>query len=102
MAKFTDVEQVERTLTELMERGQPLVARLPRQPGKREARYTHCIGDEALPIDEGPATAGGESADEGVHDRVDALERTVADLQTQVATLEELVERLIDSGPKGG
>jgi hypothetical protein len=102
MAKFTDVEQLERTLNELMERGQPLVARLARQPGKLEARYAHCIGDEALPIEEGPATAGGESADEGVHDRIDALERTVAELQTQVATLEELVERLIDSGPKGG
>ena len=98
MARFTDVEQVERTLTDLMERGQPLVARLPRQPGKREARYAHCVGDEALPAEEGTATAGSESADQGVHDRVDTLERTVAELQTQVATLEELVERLVASG----
>ena len=102
MAKFTDVEQVERTLNELMERGQPLVARLPRQPGKREVRYAHCIGDEALPAEEGTAAAGSERSDLGDHDRIDALERTVADLQDQLAVLQELVERLVDSGPKGG
>ena len=101
MARFTDVEHVERTLNDLMERGQPLVARLPRQPGKREARYAHCIGDEAFPIEEGMATAGSRDADQGGHDRIDALERTVAELQTQVATLKELVEMLIDSRPKG-
>jgi len=39
MARLTDVEHVERTLNDLMERGEPLVARLPRQAGKREQRY---------------------------------------------------------------
>jgi len=98
MARFSDVEQVERILNDLMERGQPLVARLPRQPGKREARYAHCVGDETLPAEEDKATAENASADQGVHDRIEAMERTIADLQTQVATLEELVERLVASG----
>ena len=101
MARFTDVEQVERTLHELMERGQPLVTRLPRQPGKREARYAHCVGDEALPAEEGAVMPKSGSADQGVDDRVDALEHTVADLQAQVAALEELLERLVASGSKG-
>ncbi len=100
MARFTDVEHVERTLNDLMERGEPLVARLPRQPGKREARYAHRIGDEAFPIEEGMASAGSGSADQSGHDRIDALERTVAELQTQVAALKELVAGLIDSRPE--
>ena len=100
MARFTDVEHVERTLNDLMERGEPLVARLPRHPGKREARYAHLIGDEAFPIEEFMATAGTGSADQGGHDRIGALERTVAELQTQVAALEEIVESLIDSAGK--
>jgi len=101
MARFTDVEQVERTLNDLMERGEPLVARLPRQPGKREQRYAHCIGDESLPIEAGMAMAEGSRADQADPDRIDALEQTVAELQTQVAVLQELVERLIDSARKG-
>jgi len=100
MARFTDVEHVERTLNDLMERGNPLVARLPRQPGKREVRYAHCVGDEALPTADEAATAEGRSADQSVHDRVDVLERTVAELQTQVAALRGLVERLTGSGPE--
>jgi len=100
MARFTDVEQVERTLNDLMERGQPLVARLLRQAGKREARYAHCIGDEALPVEDGMATAESVGEDQVSHDRLDALERTVAELQVQVSVLKELVGRLIDSGPQ--
>ena len=101
MARFTDVEHVERTLNDLMERGEPLVARLPRQPGKREQRYAHCIGDETLPIEAGMAMAESSRADQGDPDRIDALEQTVSELQIQVAALQELVERLIDSARKG-
>jgi len=100
MARFTDVEHVERVLNDLMERGEPLVACLPRQPGKREARYAHRAGDEAFPIDDGMAAAG-SSVDQGGHDRIDALELKVAELQTQVAALKGMVETLIDSGSKG-
>ncbi len=101
MARFTDVEHVERTLNELLERGEPLVARLPRQPGKREARYAHRVGDETLPPDDGVAPAESSRVDPGGRDRLDALERAVAELQTQVATLKSIVETLVASGPRG-
>jgi hypothetical protein len=101
MARFTDVEHVERTINELLERGEPLVARLPRQPGRREARYAHRVGDETLPPDDGVATAESSRADPGGRDRLDALERAVAELQTQVATLKSIVETLVASGPRG-
>lgn len=41
MHAFADLEAVEATLSELMEIEQPLVVRLPRQPGRKEQRYTH-------------------------------------------------------------
>jgi hypothetical protein len=102
MARFTDVEHVERVLNDLMERGEPLVARLPRQPGKREARYAHRVGDEPFPLDDGMGTAGSSSVDQGGHDRIDALEIKVVELQTQVAALREMVETLLASGSRGG
>lgn len=101
MARFTDVEQVEKVLNDLMERGEPLVARLPRQPGRREARYAHRVGDEAFTPDDGTATAGASRLDTGGHDRIDALETRVAELQSQVTALRKMVETLIASGTKG-
>jgi hypothetical protein len=97
MARFTDVQHVERTLNDLMERGEPLVARLPRQAGKREARYAHRVGNEAYPLDDGIATAENNRADPGGLDRLDALELEVAELRTRIAALEELVATLLDS-----
>ncbi len=38
---FSGINEVESSLTALAERDQPLVERLPREPGKREARYRH-------------------------------------------------------------
>ena len=101
MARFTDVEHVERVLNDLMERGEPLVARLPRQPGKREARYAHRVGDDSVPVDDGTGAAGTSSVDQGGQDRIDALELKVAELQAEVAALRERVETLIARGPMG-
>ncbi len=50
MAPFTDVSEVETVLQNLLEReAGPLVARLPREPGRREARYMHLFGGEPPP-----------------------------------------------------
>jgi uncharacterized protein len=100
MARLTDVEHVEGILNELMDRGEPLVARLARQPGKREARYAHRIGDEVVPFEDGVETTESCTVDQDGHDRITDLERTVAELRAQVAALKELVDTLIGSGPK--
>ncbi len=41
LCKFADVNEVEAELESLMARDEPLVAKLPREPGKRESRYAH-------------------------------------------------------------
>ncbi len=59
MATFTDVSEVEAALQALLERESgPLVARLPREPGRRESRYMHLFGGEPpprVPEEEGAA-----------------------------------------------
>jgi uncharacterized protein len=50
MAPITDVSEVETVLQNLIEReAGPLVARLPREPGRRGARYMHLFSGEAPP-----------------------------------------------------
>jgi len=44
---FPSLEEVEATLDTLMTRAEPLVARLPRQPGQKEARFSQLLGGGA-------------------------------------------------------
>jgi uncharacterized protein len=85
MASFTDVPEVEAVLQSLQEREpRPLVARLPREPGRRDSRYMHLFGGEP------PPQAGTEDAtSEGTVQRVQ--EETLA---SRVTRLEEEVRQL--------
>ena len=46
MRAFPDVAEVEAVLQGLIQREPPLVAKLPRQPGRKEHRYVHLFGGE--------------------------------------------------------
>jgi uncharacterized protein len=84
MAAFGDVSEVEAVLQSLLEREPPLVARLPREPGRRESRYMHLFGGEP------PAQADVEDA---VPDSAAATEERET-LASRVSRLEEEVRRL--------
>ena len=43
---FPGLEEVEQTLNGLITRDEPLVARLPRQPGQKEGRFAHLLSGE--------------------------------------------------------
>ncbi|WP_312241555.1 DUF480 domain-containing protein [Pantoea sp.] len=81
--EFADMGEVEQTLEQMLTREEgPCVARLPREPGKRESRYMHLFGDEAPPpMSEAPAR------DDDLAARVAGLEETVAQLQAQLRQL---------------
>jgi uncharacterized protein YceH (UPF0502 family) len=94
MHHFPDLAGVEAVLRELMERGEPLVTRLARQAGRKEARYAHLFGpdinsgsDEKTPAEERPC---GVMTAEG--DRISRLEDEVASLREEVAALRRVVE----------
>lgn len=84
MHEFESLESVDAVLEELAEGEMPLVIRLPRRAGQKEARYGHRFGGEPEHVPEAaPATSG------YLRGRVDELEQKVADLE---ASLNELGE----------
>ncbi len=93
LCSFNDVQQVEQVLDKLMERdGDPFVARLPREPGKRESRYAHLFSGELSEAQMAPpASAAATDVDD---DRLAALEQEVAGLRAEVAQLRELLDDL--------
>lgn len=76
-------------LEALASRPRPLVARLPRQPGQKEARYMQLFGGpppaEPVNADTPPATASAAGSELAA--RVTRLETEVAELKKQLETL---------------
>ena len=85
---FASLDSVEATLEDLAARDEPLVERLARAPGQKEARWAQLLteGPDASassPEHHEPAVSSGSLADE-----VAALRRQVAELAARVAALE--------------
>ena len=95
LCKFADIHEVESTLEQLMQRDDgPFVTQLPREPGKREIRFTHLFGGE-IEIPEASGPVHTESAGPGVNsDRIEQLEHMVNQLRDEVETLKARLERI--------
>ncbi|HEY6516732.1 MAG TPA: DUF480 domain-containing protein [Steroidobacteraceae bacterium] len=92
MASFTDVSEVEAVLQALSQRESgPLVARLPREPGRRESRYMHLFAGEPIP-QAAEADEPAQDTSSGVENA--ALEDRVTRLETEVATLRAELDEL--------
>jgi hypothetical protein len=93
LAAFGGLEEVENSLQDLATRAEgPFVVKLPREPGRREARFaqlfTGPIDIAALTATQATVepTAAGSSA-HNLLERVEALERTVAELREEIFAL---------------
>jgi uncharacterized protein len=93
MHQFSDLAEVESVLGELTDRTPPVVARLPRQPGRKESRYCHLFAGEpdlsapefsAAPV---AATARGAADDE----RITKLEEELTGLRQELSELRQLL-----------
>jgi uncharacterized protein len=89
-ADFADLDAVERTLDAAAGREEPLVVRIPRQPGQREDRYAHLLGGE-VDVDAiaaaAPAPAPRQSRPDEVADlreEVEALRRDLDALRREL------------------
>ncbi len=91
--RLADLAAVQGTLERLIERG--YVARLERRPGQKEERYAHLLGGEEdgsivdATAAATPAEPSAQMASDGVpaEQRLERLERELADLRAQVAEL---------------
>jgi len=87
--EFSSLEEVEETLNGLISREpEPLVARLPRQPGQKEGRFAHLLSGEidvealAVETERTPRRSGSEQVEQ-LEQRVDALTAEVERLKEQ-------------------
>ncbi len=92
MHPFEELSEVQSTLERLMQHDPPLVRILPRQPGTKEARYTHLLcGDVEIPEAQvapaREAPAAGASASTG--DRLARAESEIAALKDEIAALKQ-------------
>jgi hypothetical protein len=98
LCQFGDVDETEDVLRGLMERSDgPFVAQLPREPGRREARYAHLFGDhdiDAVASVATETTAIAESRDAKSSDRITQLEDLVLELQEELEAVKARVEAL--------
>ncbi len=91
LAPLHDVTEVETALEELATRPDgPFVARLAREPGRRESRYMHLFSGEAPP-DAGDSVESPQRSaavgTPGLGERVAALEAAVASLREELEAL---------------
>jgi uncharacterized protein YceH (UPF0502 family) len=101
LCDFSDVHEAEQVLHGLMTREDgPFVARLEREPGKRESRYVHLFSGEAEEIVD-MSSPPSQPVAQSVHS--EPVERT--DLESLVTQLNErlgILEKRIDELEKGG
>jgi uncharacterized protein YceH (UPF0502 family) len=91
LASFGSLEDVETTVNELIAREpSALVARLPRRPGQKEARYAHLLAGEVAY--EAPTTDHAAVHVEADGDRIAALEDALGELRKEVADLRGQLE----------
>ena len=94
MYHFPDLAAVEEVLKELTERESPLIVRLPRQAGRKEARNSHLFSgmpdmtSEEHEVPPEPARVRVIAENE----RIVKLEEEVAALRSEVAVLRQMVE----------
>lgn len=90
---FPDLATVQETLGRLLER--ELVVRHSRRPGQKEDRYQQVLGgaaegeERAVPADEASPVVEATPPSSGDENRMDRIERELADLRAELARLRE-------------
>lgn len=86
--EFSGLAEVNETLDALSKRETPLVAKLERQPGQKEARYIQLIAEEIAAPPSSASTAANASGNE----RIEKLETEIETLRGELNDLREMFE----------
>ena len=91
--EFSGLEEVDAVLNALISREpDPLVIRLPRQPGQKEARFAHLLSGEVAVETQVPERAASSSPRATSSDRISKLESEVETLKTEFEKLRQQFE----------
>lgn len=86
---FSGLGEVQETLDSLIRRDEPLVMKLERQPGQKEARFAHLLSGE-IDVEAFAAAASAHRPHGGVDaERIEKLEEQVSGLRTEVEALKQ-------------
>jgi len=91
---FADLREVEETLDGLAQRDEPLVTKLPRQAGRKEARYAHLLSGQPVVEEEaeGQPPASATRTRGGEAERVARLEAEVERLSGELSEMRKQFE----------
>jgi hypothetical protein len=93
LCAFENLSEVEETLSGLMSREDgPFVTKLPRRPGRKEARYAHLLCGEVEAELSETAEAAPVVDGAGTGDRIAALERGLQELRAELAAIKQRLE----------
>lgn len=90
---FSGLGEIQETLDGLARRDDPLVVRLPVQPGQKEARFAHLLSGE-IDIEAFAVAQSTRSTRSGIDaERVEKLEEEVSSLRAEVEELKQTFEQ---------
>ncbi len=90
--EFSGLGEVGETLDELARREKPLVAKLARQPGQKEARFIHLLSGEIKTADAEVLPPNSAANNRAENERIEKLERQVESLSDEVTSLRRMFE----------
>ncbi len=82
--EFGGLDEVQTTLDDLANRSEPLILRLERQPGQKEARYAHLLSGEVDQSAIAAVTTATRSSG-GSNERIEKLESDLESVQRELA-----------------
>ena len=91
MYEFADLREAEEALESLARRDEPLAVKLPRQTGRKEARYAHLLSGQPAVEEEGEAQAAPRTR-AGESERVARLEAEVEALRGELSEMRRQFE----------
>ena len=94
MVSFEHLSFVGEVLQSLMTNDPPLVEELPREPGRSANRFRHLLSAEGAAATPAADTTTDSQSPAESHDTFTALSERMAELETKVVQLSEIVERL--------
>ena len=100
LSPLHDVSEVESALQDLAAREEPLVAQLPREPGRRESRWMQLFTGEAPPPVEAQSVAGPRAMSRD--ERIESLGVRVDELEMELAALRRRIDALLGPEVSGG